>query len=118
MKQYHIGSDILQQVFHFGQNGAELIAEMPGTTTRDKVRSAYVLTGALNLLTKGDPSFDDKSARDLCEAAGCYDHTNHTKSVNAIGNELAGSKSKGWSLTAPGLKYAAQLIKDLGKQSE
>jgi hypothetical protein len=35
--------------------------------------------------------------------------------MRAIGNNLAGSKDKGWKLTAPGMKKGADLIKEMTK---
>ena len=57
------------------------------------------------------PQFDDAEARRVCEAAVCLDAKNHSTYMKEIGKLAAGSKEKGWTLTAPGLKHAATLIK-------
>lgn len=62
-------------------------------------------------------SFDDKSARAQCQSSGCYDHTNHATYMKDKGNDLAGSKDKGWSLTNPGLKAGAMLVKQIAQAS-
>lgn len=74
-----------------------------------------MLVGIAKLLSSGDPSFDDKSARALCETSGCYDSANHAASLRDKGNEFTGTKDKGWTLTTPGLKRGAILIKELNK---
>ncbi|MEJ0077162.1 MAG: hypothetical protein WDO17_17305 [Alphaproteobacteria bacterium] len=116
IKQNGLSNDQLQQVFHFEGDKVEVItASIPGKNNREKVRNAYVLLGVSRLLSGGEPKFDDKSARALCEQQGFYDHTNHMKHMKG-GNEFTGSKDKGWVLTAPGLKHGAKLVSDLGGQ--
>jgi hypothetical protein len=73
------------------------------------------MAGIAKLLEAGDSSFDDKAARELCKSAGCFDNTNHSKYLGDKGNEFAGSKDKGWVLTAPGLKRGAALVKKISK---
>jgi hypothetical protein len=75
--------------------------------------NAYVVSGISQLLLKGEPSFTDKDARTLCERSGCYDSANHSAHLKDRGNEFSGSKDKGWTLTAPGLKRAAELLKQM-----
>jgi len=82
------------------------------------VLNVYVMAGIAKLLEAGDPSFDDKTARDLCKSAGCFDNTNHSKYLVDKGNEFAGSKDKGWVLTAPGLKRGAALVKEISKEEK
>ncbi len=79
MKQNGVSAEELQQVFHLENGGAEVIAgEIPGKSKKDKTYSAYILTGLSKLLSTGAPTFDDKTARGLCEASGCYDPANHS----------------------------------------
>ena len=108
--------DELQQVFHLGNGDAEVIAgDIPGKNKKEKTYSAYILIGLSKLLSTGSPAFDDKSARALCESSGCYDQANHSVHIKERGNEFTGTKDKGWTLTAPGLKRAAVLIKEMTK---
>ncbi len=116
MKQNGISLEELQQVFHLENGGAEVIAgDIPGKNKKDKTYSAYILTGLSKLLSSGSPTFDDKAARALCQSSGCYDKANHSVHIKERGNEFTGTKEKGWSLTAPGLKRAAALIKEMTK---
>jgi hypothetical protein len=112
-KQHGLSSEHLSQVFHKTETGFDIIvAEIPGQTNKEKVRNTYVLTGLARLLETNAPNFDDKSARVECEKLGFYDKTNHSKALKGS-NEFTGSTKKGWSLTAPGLKRGAVLVKEL-----
>lgn len=116
MKQNGVSLEELQQVFHLESGSAEVIAgEIPGKNKKDKTYSAYILTGLSKLLSTGTRTFDDKTARTLCESSGCYDKANHSVHIKERGNEFTGTKEKGWSLTAPGLKRAAALVKEMTK---
>ena len=116
MKQNSITADELQQVFHLADGNADVIAgDVPGKNKKEKTYNAYVIAGLARLLSTGDGAFDDKSARSLCETFGCYDPANHSSTIKDKGNEFTGTKDKGWTLTAPGLKRAAILVKEITK---
>ncbi len=118
IKQNSLTPDQLQQVFHFSADGVEVIApQMPGKNKKEQTFNAYVITGISQLLLSGSASFDDKAARALCERSGCYDSANHSAHLRDRGNEFAGSKEKGWTLTAPGLKRGADLVKEMQSAS-
>jgi hypothetical protein len=114
MKQYGISESQIQQVFHIADGAAEVIAvHVPGKNKKEQTYNAYVLTGLGQFLLAGSTSFQDKSARTLCEASGCYDSANHAAHLKDRGNEFTGNKERGWTLTAPGLARAAEIIKEL-----
>ena len=114
LHQNGVGSDQLEQVFHTDGESAEVIAaSIPGKTDKERTLNAYVLTGIARLVGTGDPSFDDKNARQVCKNLGCYNDTNHASYIKDKGNRIAGSKNQGWKLTAPGLAHGASLIKEL-----
>jgi hypothetical protein len=116
MKQNGVSLEDLQQVFHLETGSAEVIAgDIPGKNKKEKTYNAYILIGLSKLLSTGGPAFDDKTARALCESSGCYDQANHSAHIKERGNEFTGTKEKGWSLTAPGLKRAAALVKEMTK---
>jgi hypothetical protein len=115
IRQNDLSDDQLVQVFHFDNGNVEVITpSVPGKNNRERVRNAYVLLGIAQLLASGEPRFDDKAARALCEQQGFYDHTNHMKHMKG-GNEFTGSKDKGWVLTSPGLKCGAVLVASCAK---
>jgi hypothetical protein len=114
MRKHGITAEQLSHVFHIRDGYAEVIAgAIPGGSKKVQTLNAYILTGIGRLLTTGEPAFDDKSARALCESAGCYDQPNHSRALGDKGDKLSGTKEKGWILTAPGLKHGADLIKEL-----
>jgi hypothetical protein len=116
MKQNSITPDQLQQVFHLSEGVADVIApQLPGKNNKEQTYSAYIIVGIGQLLLTGNAFFDDKTARALCEKSGCYDIANHSAHLKDRGNEFAGTKAKGWTLTAPGLKRAAEIIKEMNK---
>jgi hypothetical protein len=115
-KQNEISKEELDQVFLVSEELSEVIAsDVPGKGKKEKTFNAYVLTGVLNLLSTGNSNFDDKSARQLCKLFGCFDEANHAAFFRDKGNDFAGSKDRGWALTAPGLKRGATLVKELNK---
>jgi hypothetical protein len=116
MKQNSVSLEELQQVFHLQDGSADVIAgEIPGKNKKEKTLNAYVLIGLSKYLSTGAAAFDDKSARALCVSSGCYDTANHSVTIKDKGNEFTGTKEKGWILTAPGLKHAAVLVKEIAK---
>ena len=117
MGQYGVSAGELQQIFHLADGEVEVIATVPGRNKKDQTFNAYILTGLGQLLATGTAAFTDKAARALCEVSGCYDSANHATHMKDKGNEFTGSKEKGWTLTAPGLKRAADFVKEMQKQS-
>jgi hypothetical protein len=116
MRQHFVTIEELQQVFHFENGTTEIIAgDIPGKNKKEKTLNAYILTGLGKFLATGVAAFDDKSARALCVSSGCYDESNHSSIIKEKGNEFAGTKDSGWTLTAPGLKRAAALVKEIAK---
>lgn len=117
MKQNGVTDEELQQVFHIAEGDVEIIApHMPGRNKKEQTYAAYILTGIAQLLASGAPTFQDKTARALCSSAGCYDPANHSTHIRDRSNEFTGTKDKGWTLTAPGLKRAAEIIKELQRR--
>lgn len=112
IKQNGLSTDEVQQVFHISKDDVSVIADVPGKNKKEKALNCYLLTGLTKLLLAGAPTFDDKSAKALCESSGCHDRTNHARYLKDRGNEFTGAKDKGWTLTSPGLKRAAQLVKE------
>jgi hypothetical protein len=113
-KQHAVTQEHLNHVFHIENGGAEVIAhKAPGSSMKAMTINAYVLTGISQLLATGEAKFDDERARAVCKSMGCFDKNNHAKFMKVKGNVLGGSKGSGWTLTGPGLKSGADLIKGL-----
>ena len=113
-KQNGILREQLDAVFQIEGEKVEVIAsDVLGSNNKDKTHNAYVITGIAALLSKGEPKFDDDAARTLCKTLGCYNDANHLAYMRDKGNELSGSKERGWTLTAPGLKRGATIVKEL-----
>ena len=117
LKQNALTADHINQAFHIADGVAEVIGSLPGRNKKEQSYNAYVLTGIGQLLLRGTPSFDDRLARSLCESSGCYDSANHAAYLKDRGNEFTGSKEKGWTLTAPGLKRGAEIIRQMQSAS-
>jgi hypothetical protein len=113
VSQNGISGAELQQVFHIADEEIEVIAGVPGRNKKEQTYNAYILAGLGQLLVTGSATVTDRAARKLCETSGCYDSANHSAHMKEKGNEFTGSKEKGWTLTAPGLKRAAELVKEL-----
>ena len=113
MQQHGLTAEQISQVFHFGDEGPEIIAHIPGANRKEQVRNAYVLCGIGRLLTNGETRFEDNVARSICESGGFFDSTNHMKYMK--GSEFTGSREKGWVLTAPGMSLGASLVVQLSK---
>jgi hypothetical protein len=114
MSQNAVNEGMLERAFHFSPSGLEVIAHtLPGKSNRERTRSCYLLAGLQSFLGSGEPRFTDESARAICRDLGCYDAPNHATYVKSLGNLVAGSKASAFELTQPGLKAAAELIRDL-----
>jgi hypothetical protein len=114
LSQNSMRIDDLEPVFHFSPSGVEIIAhDVPGRTNKERVRSCYLLAGLKSLCSSGEAKFSDDDARRTCRDLGCYDQANHSTYVRSIGNLLVGSKNAGYELTQPGLRAAAETIKNI-----
>ncbi|MFO0994906.1 MAG: hypothetical protein U1E67_23585 [Hyphomicrobiales bacterium] len=119
LKQNELAADDIELVFHLGEGNVAFIGhEIPGKSKKEQTHNAYVLLGITRLIASGEAKFDDKDARAFCIDRGCYDGTNHATFMKDKGNSLTGSKDAGWSLTAPGLKQGAILVKQLIGQAK
>lgn len=114
VRQNKLNQDQLGHVFHIDGEAVDIIAHtVPGESLSDRVVNTYVLLGLRELIRTGDPKFDEETARAECERLGTHGKTNHSRYAKSGGNLLAGSAKSGWTLTAPGLKAGAELVKKL-----
>lgn len=118
VRQNQITDAELESVFHETSEGFSVIAHrMPGRSRREQTLNCYLLAGVCSLLSAGELGFTDQKGRELCNEFGCLDGPNHSKYLSAKGGDFVGSKEKGWSLTAPGRKKAALLVKEIGSSN-
>ena len=114
MKQHGVSQQDLEEVFHIDNDDVEVIAPaIPGKTKKEQTANAYVLSGARSLLATDSAAFGDGDAVDLCKHFGCYDGNNHTANRRSTGNRMSGDRKKGFMLPAPGLKAAAELVREM-----
>lgn len=96
VRQNGLTKEQLDHVFDIDGSTVTLIADnIPGKSLKDKTIAAYVLRGITQLLATGEPTFDDKAARKVCEDHGCYNSANHAVYLKYLGNLVTGSKSGG-----------------------
>jgi len=112
-QQFAITRAMLDEAFLLESTPAEFVGVVPGATAQEKTVNSYLLAGLATFLKTGEPEFADALARSLCENAGCFDPTNHSKRVKHLGTRVVGNKLKGWKILAPGLKEAAELVRTL-----
>ncbi|MBX3435278.1 MAG: hypothetical protein KF847_18320 [Pirellulales bacterium] len=112
MSQNDITETMLEEIFHFSNGNAEVFAaDVPGTSKMSRSRSCYLLAGTQSFLATDEPTFQDSAGVAICKRMGCYNGPNNAKMRSDMG--LGGSKQAGWTLTAPCLREAAQLIKSM-----
>jgi len=112
MSRNKVTNDEIAHVFHVDGETVDVIVDnVPGKNTKEQAINEYMLTGIGEFLKTGDSKFTDKAARATCKKLGCYADTNHATHMKKPGNVLSGSKEAGWTVTGPGMKAAAELIK-------
>ncbi|MCH8824169.1 MAG: hypothetical protein IH984_11760 [Planctomycetes bacterium] len=119
IKQNQLDTNTIEQVFLIDQTSVEIIAAfVPGSTKKEQTCSAYLLTGIKALIDKDDSNFTDTEALSLCKLLGCYDKNNHSTNRSSLGNKVAGNRTSGFTLPQPGLKAAAEVVRQIAKNSQ
>jgi len=113
MKQNSVSGEELDQVFHFNEDGSFDLLDAPGGSKKEQTLNTYILTGLGNYLASKERMFNDATARAFCDTVGCYDQANHAVYLKSRGPEFTGDKNKGFSLTNPGIKRGAALVKEV-----
>jgi hypothetical protein len=114
--KYGISKEDLEHLFHIDGDKIDVILDhAPGTNDKERAINSYILAGLAEFLRTGDAKFTDKAARDVCRKLGCYDPNNHSVYIKRPGNILSGNKDTGWTLTGPGQKAGADLVKQIVK---
>lgn len=119
LKQHNVSTDHLDRMFHFAEDGTFAIHDVPGSSAKQKSLNVYLLTGLGTFIATGKRTFSDEVARSHCQTLGCYDRGNLAKHLkNYKGGEFTGDKKKGYSITNPGLKRGATLVKELAEEGK
>lgn len=114
MSQNGIATSVIDEIFHKeGDKVGIIVGGIPGRGKKVKAQNCYLLSGVSALLESEEPKFSDAEAVSLCKHMGCYDQANHAKTRSDLGNIVAGTKASGFTLPAPGLRSAAELIKTM-----
>jgi hypothetical protein len=114
MRQNKLTAQHLGHVFHIDGETVDIIAHnVPGANLSEQVANTYVLVGLRELIRNENPHFDDETARAECERLGTHGKSNHSRYVKSLGNKVTGSTNAGWTLTSPGLKAGAEIVKAL-----
>jgi hypothetical protein len=112
MSRNKVTAEQIAHVFHVDGETVDVIVDtVPGKNQKAQAINAYMLTGIAEFLKTGESKFTDKVARETCKKLGCYAETNHATHMKKPGNVLSCSKEGGWTVTGPGMKTAAELIK-------
>lgn len=118
MQQNGIEVSAINDIFHKDDDKVEIIVgEVPGERKKNKTHNCYLLSGVRTLLESDEAKFPDSDAVSLCKHMGCHDQANHAKIRSELGNIVAGTKKGGFTLPAPGLRAAAELIKTMTNDS-
>jgi hypothetical protein len=115
MKQYGITYEQAERVFDFRADGTFSILDVPGKGKREQSLNMYVLTGLGTFLATGERKFADDLARTNCDTHSCLDSPNHAKTLGGKHPEFNGDKASGWSITVPGIRRGAQLVKEVAE---
>lgn len=114
LKQNDVTTDELDQTFHFNPDGTFDIHDVPGKSKKEKSLNTYILTGLGHYLATSSYEFDDATARGFCQSLGCYDNANHATHMKEYkGAEFTGDKNRGYTITKPGVRRGAALVKEL-----
>lgn len=113
MKKNDISEDAVEAVYSFDHEAVNIIADVPGRGKRDKTIAIYTLVGLGTFLRTGERTFPDEEARQVCSTHSAYDSANHAATMREMKNELTGDKKSGWTITMPGLKRGAAIVKEI-----
>ncbi len=114
MNQNQISELAISELFHRDGGSVEVIVtDVLGDGKRGKTKNCYLLSGVRALLESDEPKFSEDDAVALCKLMGCHDAPNHAKTRAGLGNVVAGTKTSGFTLPAPGLRAAAELVKTM-----
>lgn len=114
MKQNGLTAEMLEPTFHHEDGKVQIIAsDVPGNGKKAQTRNCYLIEGARSLLETDEAKFTEDEVVKLCKHLGSHDSANHAANRKSLGNIVTGTKDSGFTLPAPGLKAAAEVIKEM-----
>jgi hypothetical protein len=113
MKKNELTAEAVESVFSFDHDKVSIIADVPGRGKRDMSIAIYTLVGLGTFLKTGERTFQDDAAREVCNTHSAYDQANHAATMREMKSELTGNKKSGWTITMPGLKKGAEIVKKI-----
>lgn len=112
LSQNRIPPERMEEIFHIDGSNVELIlVEMIGKSRREQTINCYLLEGLRSLIATGEPTLADSEVVALCKKYKCHDVANHAAYRRQSANYLAGDKDRGFVLSAPGLRAAAEIVR-------
>lgn len=115
LKQNGISFDDVAHVFEFRKGVPFRILALSGKSKKAQTLAMYLLVGLGTFLETGQRDFTDATARGHCEDYGCYDQGHHAQYLEDKHPGFTGKKDSGWLLTVPGIKIAAEIVKEIAK---
>ena len=116
MVRSELDSNQLGAIFSIGGEDIDLIAkQVPGKTTKDRMRSVFLLKGIASYLSTGAPRITHGPVREACSHYDAFDTKHFAKYLKSFSTEISGSKATGYSLTSRGLAEATELVKGMVK---
>lgn len=115
MKQHGISPEHAQHVYEFRDGEPFKVLAVPGRGKKPQTLAMYHLVGLGTYLETGKRDFTDADARQHCKTYGCYDPPNHASYLDEKHPAFTGDKNTGWMLTMPGIKVAANIVKEIGE---
>ena len=104
-----------QKVFHFdGTTYSIIVDDLKETTKSKKQVNLALLEGIKELLTGGVATIVKDDLIELCKKYDAYDSSNFASHMKKQ-KSLFLARGDNWSLTKPGEKRAAEVVKDLSQ---
>jgi hypothetical protein len=113
MDKNELTEEMVEQVFAFDNGRISIIGDVPGKGKREKSIAIYTLMGLGTFLQTGERLFQDDIAREACSTHSAYDQSNHAGTMREMRNEITGDKASGWTITMPGLKKGAAIVREI-----
>lgn len=114
--QNSITQEQWELIFHFEGNVCNVVVQdLKEKPTSGKQIKLALLLGIKNQFETGTPSISKDELIDMCKQYATYDSGNFSVHLKKQKTLFLPKGNKGWQLTRPGLKKAAQVIEELAQ---